>query len=148
MSDRLVFALAALMIISSGCSRTSRPDRALPPPPAEVTIILDEYQFRHPRPVPAGRVVFRVVNQGALEHELTLVPLGDDVPPVDEQIRSRNPRLVTPLARVPPRQPNQTGSFAADLAAGQRYGLVCYVRNPDGQNHASLGMSSEFRAGQ
>lgn len=76
------------------------------------------------------------------------MPLGDDVPPVAEQIRSGNPRIVTPLARVPPRQPDQTGSFGADLAAGQRYGLVCYVRNPDGQTHAALGMTSEFRAGQ
>lgn len=138
----------AATVLTGGCTQPSTSDRPVPPAPPEVTIALDDYQFRHPRPFPAGRVVFRVVNEGTREHELTLVPLGEDVPPVAEQIRSGNPRVVTPLARVPPRQPNQTGLFAADLAAGQRYALVCYVRNPDGQAHAALGMSSEFRAGR
>ncbi|MEJ7763985.1 MAG: hypothetical protein WKF86_00655 [Acidimicrobiales bacterium] len=92
-------------------------------------------------------MVFRVVNRGAQEHELTMVPLPDDVPPVAEQIGSGNPRLVTPLARVPPRQPGENGSFAVDLVPGRRYALVCYVRNAEGKPHASIGMSSEFRAG-
>jgi hypothetical protein len=45
---------------------------------------------------------------------------------------------------MPARPPGSTTSVAVDLAPG-RYGLVCFLPDPDGQQHAQKGMSSEFR---
>lgn len=137
----------AIVILAAACTEKAASGRPVPPTPPVVQIALDEYEFRYPEQVPGGRVVFRIANRGRLEHELTLVPLDADVPPIAEQLRSGDRRVVRPIARVPPRRPGQNGSFAVDLAPHERYAFVCYVRSPDGQAHASLGMGSEFRTG-
>lgn len=104
-----------------------------------------EYRFEYPPAVPSGRVVFRLVNAGRREHQPDLLPLGDDFPPIDEQVRGEQRRVVTPFAGVPPRGPGETGTFAVDLAPGQRYAFVCFAEDPDGRSHALEGMTSEFR---
>lgn len=106
-----------------------------------------EFRFDHQRDVPAGRVVFRVRNDGRLEHELTLLPLAEDVPPISEQISGQKRRPVSLFAGVYPRQPGATDTFAVDLVAGRRYAMLCSLRDADGTSHARKGMASEFRAG-
>lgn len=105
-----------------------------------------EYRFDYDDAIPAGRVVFRIQNEGEVEHRLTLVPLPEDLPPIDEQIRGSVRQGVTPFAGVSERLPGGEGLFAVDLVAGQRYGMVCFVTDADGQSHAVKGMTSEFRA--
>jgi hypothetical protein len=107
-----------------------------------------EFAFDYDHDVPAGRVVFRFRNVGHVDHRVTLVSLPEDLPPIDEQIRGSTRQFVAPFAGTYPRPPGATATFAVDLVAGRRYGLVCFVQDPDGQTHALKGMTSEFRAGQ
>lgn len=100
--------------------------------------------FQNPATVPAGRQVFRITNRGATNHSLVLVSLPEDVPPIVEQLRSDDRRGVPTFAKVPARPPGSDDIFAVDLPPG-RYGLVCFVTDPDGVSHAAKGMASEFR---
>lgn len=95
--------------------------------------------------IPAGRVVFHMVNDGAQGHRPVLIPLGDDFPPIDEQIRGSERRLVNPEAAVNERPPSISGTFAIDLAPGKRYAFVCFATTADGVPHSKLGMTWEFR---
>jgi hypothetical protein len=106
---------------------------------------MDEYRFEYDQQIPSGRVIFRFENHGELSHQPDLVPLADDIPPIDEQLRGPTRAVVFSLAGVLGRDPGETGTFAVDLAPGQRYALICFARNEDGSSHALLGMSSEFR---
>jgi hypothetical protein len=109
-----------------------------------VRITMREYRFDFDPQIPRGRVVFRVDNAGSIEHALTLIGLADDVPPLDEQLRSENRRGAPTFARVPSRPPGVRTKFAVDLAPG-RYGLICFVVDPDGVMHGIKGMAAEFR---
>ena len=103
-----------------------------------------EYRFDHQAEIPPGRTVFRVVNAGAESHSLVLVGLEEDVPPIDEQLRSPNRRGAATYAQVPERPPGSRDTFAVDLEPG-RYAFICFVRGSDGISHSLKGMSSEFR---
>lgn len=104
-----------------------------------------EYRFEYRPPVSPGRALFRARNSGRVEHQLRLVPLSEDVPPISEQLRSEARRIVAPFAGMPPQRPNQSAALAVDLRPGQRYALICYVVDGDGESHARKGMSAEFR---
>ena len=110
-------------------------------------VTLTEYRITYSPPVAAGRVVFRFTNKGKLVHQPDLLPLGEEVPPIDEQLRGDERVAVAPFAGIPPRNPGETGSFAVDLVPGQRYAFVCFARDPNGASHALKGMTAEFRAG-
>ena len=116
---------------------------ALPPDPAVVAVTMTEYAFGIEPELPAGRVEFHVVNQGSIDHALTLVVLPEDFPPLDEQARAPTGRGVGTLARLPRRGPGEVGTFAVDLVPG-RYGLLCFVRDEAGEVHAAKGMNAEF----
>jgi len=105
---------------------------------------MTEYAFQHPPTVPTGRQVFRVSNAGNEPHSLVLVALGDDVPPILEQLRSDTRRGTPTLAKLLPHLPGSHDTFAVELPPG-RYGLVCFVTAPNGLSHAVKGMASEFR---
>lgn len=115
----------------------------LPAEPATVEVGLREHAFAFDRPVPAGRVVFRVRNRGDEPHDLVLLQLPTDTVGIDELLEFATPRGLPPVATVPPRQPDETARFAADLAPG-RYALVCFVEDADGTPHFHKGMAAEF----
>ena len=142
-----VMCAVAVAPAGTACS-TGDAGKALPGGPTVVTISLEEYRFDYSTPVAAGRVVFRFENEGKLVHQPDLLPLGEEVPPIDEQLRGDTRVAVAPFAGIPPRNPGETGAFAVDLVAGQRYAFVCFARDPDDdESHALKGMSTEFRAG-
>lgn len=118
---------------------------ALPPAPPVVTVTMHDDGFDVDRPPPAGRVVFRFVNAGTAPHRVELFPLGDNVPPLEQQLRGVTRHAVVPFARTAEQQPGEVGMFAVDLAAGQRYGLLCPLRGPDGRRYALHGLAEEFR---
>jgi len=137
--------------VMSGCGGPApAPDR--PPAPAspiEITVKLEEHRFDFGPAfsgVPAGRVVFRMVNVGQETHIPSLVPLEDDVPPIDAQVRGAERRIVQTLGGVNDRLPGETGTFAVDLVAGRRYAFICYATGPDGVAHSQKGMTWEGRA--
>lgn len=103
-----------------------------------------EYAFAYTPPRRAGRIVFRARNAGTAHHELKLLVLPDDVPPIREQLRSPARRLVPSVATMLTRAPGRKGTFAVELEPG-RYALVCFLPDADGVQHAHKGMASEFR---
>ncbi len=109
---------------------------------------MQEYRFNYSPDVPAGRVVFRVRNVGTVNHRLTLLPMADDLPPIDEQLRDSIPQPAAPLAGIPEIPPGQSGTFAVQLEDNKRYAIVCFTEDDNGESHAVKGMSSEFRAGR
>ncbi|MGH9224807.1 MAG: hypothetical protein ACRD2W_13760, partial [Acidimicrobiales bacterium] len=117
---------------------------SLPPRPSTMDVTMRRYEFQHPPNAGAGRVVVRVQNADTVTHELILVALPEDVPPIDEQLRSEARTGVETIATLQHRPAGSRGIFAADLAAG-RYAFICFVKDPDGVSHALKGMSSEFR---
>lgn len=135
-------ALAGLLgaVACAACS----PPAPLPPAPEVVHLTLDDYAFELSGTPRAGRVVVEVSNDGDLEHEVVLVILPEDVPPILEQLRSEQRRTVPTLAYVPPRSPGERGSFAVDLEPG-RYAFLCFVEDADGTSHALKGMALELR---
>ena len=140
----VVAGLTALALL--GACQGSSDEPALPPSPAVVTVTMREYRFEIDRTVPRGRVVFRLVNGGRLRHQPDLIPLAEELPPIDEQVRGQRRAVITPFAGVAGRDPGEVGTFAVDLEPGQRYAFVCFARDPDdGQSHALQGMTSEFR---
>ncbi len=138
--------LAAAAVALGSCQTSS--GRALPASPTVVTVTMTEFGYKLDRPVPPGYVIFRMVNAGQQTHEPNLIPLSEDVPPIDQQVRGDTRIAVSPSGGVVGRKPDQVGSFAANLESGQRYAFVCFARTPDGQSHAKLGMAIEFRPGQ
>ncbi len=133
-------------LLSTSCQSSSSAEAPLPPSPPVVDVTMREYSFEYDQQIPSGRVVFRFVNDGELAHQPDVVPLAEDIPPIDEQLRGETRAVVFPLAGVPTRDPGETGTFAVDLAPGGRYAIICFARNADGTSHALQGMSSEFRA--
>jgi len=84
-------------------------------------------------------------NTGTIPHRVTMLRLPDDLPPLDEQLKGTERRPISPFAGIYDRLPGREGTFAVDLAPGQRYGMVCFIVD-EGGSHAVRGMSTEFRA--
>jgi uncharacterized cupredoxin-like copper-binding protein len=105
---------------------------------------MTEYRFDHPSQIPQGRVVFVVRNVGTMEHELVLVALPEDFPPIQDQLRAPERRGVDTVAAIHNRPPGSRDVFAAELHPG-RYAFICFVQGADGVAHALKGMTSEFR---
>lgn len=136
-----VATVLASIVLLGACSPPSKP---LPPSPPVVTITMDEWKFEHPAELPRGRVVFRVVNAGTGVHRVTLAPLHKDYPPVAEQLKSEERRVISTVAAIAAQSPGASTSFAVDLGP-QRYGLFCLIIEKNGTDHARKGMASEFR---
>lgn len=107
---------------------------------------MTEYRFDYDSTVPAGRVIFKVRNTGRVAHSLSLLPLTDDIPPIDEQLRGSRRLGISPFAGVAARRPGASATFAVDLVPGARYAVVCFLADSDRTLHALRGMASEFRA--
>ena len=132
----------ALALVAASCQTRAA---SLPRGPQVVDVEMREYSFEHTRRIERGRVVFTARNVGRRDHELVMVPLPEDIPPIAEQLRGSRRRTVAALASFPPRPPGATGTFAVDLSPG-RYALLCFVVDKgDRVSHALRGMSSEFR---
>lgn len=145
---RLARWALAVLAATAGVSCAGGSDDPLPGGPQVVTIALEEYRFTYTAPTAPGRVIFRFENKGKLVHQPDMLPLGREVPPIDEQLRGDERVAVAPFAGIPPRNPGETGAFAVDLQPGQRYAFVCFARDPDDdESHALKGMATEFRAG-
>lgn len=131
---------------AAGCSSGPRLEAYRPPQPPVVLVSMTEYRVVHARPVPAGRVVFGVINRGFSPHRLSLVALAEDSPPADQQLGAGGLGDAVPVAQMPVLQPTQDSTFAAELEPGTRYALLSLHRTSDGRTDAERGMVAEFRA--
>jgi hypothetical protein len=134
----LLLSLSAPFL--AACERSSDD---FPPPPQTVRVGMDEYRFDLRSPAASGRIVFEARNTGTVDHELVLVGVPEDLPPIGEQLRSGKRVVVPTVARMAPHAPGTRGTFAVDLVPG-RYALVCFVKDADGEQHDQKGMSTEF----
>ncbi len=142
---RWAAALVGMALVAAGgCASRSDSDTALPPPPHYVKVTMREYSFTLPPQVSPGRALFEIFNQGALRHDLALVVLPPDFPPLGEQLRGTTRRPLATLAYLPPLAPKSRGAFAADLPPG-RYGIISFVKQPGGEQDQLEGMHAEFR---
>lgn len=142
----LALAVAAALL-AAGCTPGAA-DKPVPGPVPAIQVLIEDDDLAIHGPVPAGRVVFQIRNLGQRPHRLTLFPMPEDAGPIEQEVTDEKQRPVRLLARVSNLQPGNTGTFAADLAAGQRYGLIDYSRAPDGTQHMALGVAGEFRTQQ
>lgn len=140
-------ALAGALIVTSCQGSENTPDPPLPAGPQVLLVDMAEYVFRYVPPAAGGRVLVRVENAGRVLHSLSVVPLDEDVPPIDQQLRSTERRPVAPFAGVGIVGPGAKTTFAVDLMPGTRYAFICFVTDAQGQLHALRGMASEFRIG-
>lgn len=139
-----LLALACALALTA-CAVPQQRFAPLPAGPEVVDVRLDDYRFDYDSDIPSGRVLFRVRNTGSVPHSLYLLPLTEDMPPIDKQLRGSQRRAIIPLATIRPRPPGARTTFAVDLAPGIRHALVCFVDDDQGATHALRGMSSEFR---
>lgn len=124
--------------------------------PHEVEIVGVDYAFRLPRELPAGRTIFRFVNQGKVRHELNIVLLARGVS-IEEFMaatgasqadRARKAQLVEATVGVLMADPGQRapGMLATELLPGRTYAVHCIFRDsPTGPSHESMGMYSAIR---
>ena len=135
-----------VLVLLAGCATGPEAAVYLPSGPAIVGVVEQDYGYvLDPRgEIPAGRAVFRVRNRSRLAHDLSLVALPEDVPPIEEQLRSAHRRAVVTLARRPSRPPGSEDAFAVDLVPG-RYALLCFERDGTREPHALKGQAMEFR---
>jgi hypothetical protein len=141
----LPLALASGLLLA-GCPTPQRQQGELPAGPQVVEIELRDYSFGYDAEIAGGRVLFRIRNTGQVPHTMTVLPLSDEIPPIDEQLRGARRRAITPLARIRPAAPGTRTSFAVNLAPGARYAFVCFLDDTEGTPHWARGMSSDFRA--
>lgn len=147
---RLLPAVLATVVAVGGCAppwQAAGDDLPLPDPvpTVEVRLTDDDLSLDSAAP-PAGHVVFHVRNAGTRDHRLELFPMGEDWAPIHEEIANDTSRPVRPRAQVPTLAPGETGRFAVDLAAGQRYGLMDRSAAPNDARHFELGVAGEFTA--
>lgn len=140
---RATHCVLATLLTAGACAPAQEPE--VPPSAPVITVSMTEYSFNYTAAIPRGRVIFRSVNEGKILHLMLLSPLGEDFPPIAEQLRGEERRTLIPLASTPPRRPGATGLFAVDLKPG-RYAFLCtLLDSEDDTSHALKGMATEFR---
>lgn len=142
---RLHVMALAIAVGAASCSSRPAATAPLPARPETVDVTIREYRFEYRRDIGSGRVVFRARNLGRLEHQMRLFPLDEDLPPIADQLAGSERRQARPFGGML-RPPGTSGAYAVNLRSGQRYALICFIRDADGEVHARKGMASEFRA--
>lgn len=141
-SPRAAGIALGLTLLATACTAAVDSDLFTP---QIVEITLSDYAFHYDGPLRPGRVVFRVRNEGDVDHEVALVELPDDVADVHELVDSD--RIgVAPVYTMASRAPGETGVFAVDLAQG-RYGLLGFGQDSQGTPYYRKGMVADLDVG-
>lgn len=133
-------AIAALL----GSCTNSGSGAPLPSAPVVIDVRMSEYQFDYPAVVPSGRVLFRVTNTGNELHNLVMVTLDEDDPPIKAILADEVRQVLTPFAGIRDQLPGAEATFAVDLVEGRRYAMLCVLAAQE-RSHAVLGQASEFQ---
>jgi len=133
------------LLLAGGCNARGGSSSSLPVGAPVINVTMRDYHFDYDPVVAGSQVVFRVHNAGRTPHDLVLLPLPDDLPPIRVQLQGSERRFIPRVANVPTLRPGETGTFAVRLAPRQRYAMLCFLVAPDGRSHASKGMADEFR---
>ena len=115
-------------------------------PPADVTIVLDDYSFEVTPALTAGRRVIRVENRAAQPHEVLLARLEPGKTPMDLVQWTEKPEGPPPAAVVGGTTAFRKGivnQATVDLVPGE-YALICFIPDAtDGKPHFVHGMMTQ-----
>ncbi len=140
------WGVAVLALLAASCGGDDSDDPPLPSRPQALNVSTTEYRFDFRAPTRPGRVVVKTRNDGRVRHEVVMLELPPNFPPIKEQIAGKERRFVGTLAYQLPLRPGRRGALAVDVKRA-RYALVCLQEAPDGKRHADKGMATEFRIG-
>ena len=120
---------------------------------ARIDIVANDYAFMPlPTRIAGGPTIFSFVNQGKVNHEMSIGRLRpgvtiDDVLKVSKEggrLRDLVTRSVGILVAGPGKSPD--GRILVDLIPGETYLLLCNFKDtPDAPTHMTLGMYTTFR---
>src|SRR5207248_5465083 len=113
---RCGLAVALALALAASCGHSGP---ALPGRPPTVDVDMREYRFDFHAEIRAGRTVIRARNRGHLVHELVLIYLAPEVPPIDQQLHSSERLVVPTIVSLHARAPGRSGTFAVDLDPGR-----------------------------
>lgn len=139
-----VLITSAIAAVLASCTN-ARSGAPLPGAPTVMDVRMTEYQFEYSTVVPSGRVLFRVTNTGNELHNLVMVPLADDDPPINAMLADEVRQVLTPFAGIRDQLPGAEATFAVDLVEGRRYAMLCVLADAQERSHAVLGQASEFQ---
>ena len=118
-------------------------------PKSDVSIVLKDFRFEMPAEIKAGRLTWKVTNQGPQPHEVFIVKLLpgktlDDLTAFMHTYEGEPPVEDAAAGRVAVMGPGQTGWVNLDLSAGD-YVALCHITDPaSGKAHAEMGMMTPF----
>jgi len=120
-------------------------------PAADVTVKLVDYGFEPSGPLTPGRRTILVENAGLQPHELALIRLAPGKKIEDfagwAEGGLKGPPPGEPIGGVVFLDKGASGTFTADLTAGD-YGLICfYPDTKDGKPHLAHGMVTNLKVG-
>ena len=115
-----------------------------------IEVAMTEFAFDAPETIPAGEVEVVAINIGEQEHEMGVIPLTDDAPPVEELLKLGDKELQK-YAAGPftgtngPIPAADQKSFTLQGESGQTFAFACFVQDPKSKKpHALLGMYGSF----
>jgi hypothetical protein len=110
--------------------------------PLDVTAV--DYRFELPATIPKDATSIRLVNQGAVDHELLVGRMNDGVT-LDQVKAATNLKTLVPQTITLDAKPGQAAETAIEVTAGNWF-MACYLTTPDGKSHSELGMIGTFTA--
>jgi len=124
------------------------PEASPEPTPAneDLTVTMHDHGFQLTAPVPPGRPLWHIHNNGSESHQALLVRLPETANEFQERLwftkDSRGVRPGVPTGGVVELQPDADAWFSVELKPG-RYLLICTVLEQEGR-HFDLGMIYRF----
>ncbi len=116
------------------------------PPDPSITIVLTDHHFRLSAPVEAGRLQWRVKNEGSEPHQALVIRLPEGISEFGEEAwfehGRKGPEPGQRVGGLDTLAPGADGSFTTDLKPG-RYLLLCAMSEDEGR-HYELGMIYRF----
>jgi hypothetical protein len=113
---------------------------------ADVTLDLLDFSFALSQPIQAGTQTIRIQNKGQQPHEVLLVELAPDASAMDflNSLGSEAPKG-KPIGGITEIEPEMHNTIITTFESGVRYGLICFVTDPEtGQLHFMQGMIQDF----
>jgi hypothetical protein len=119
--------------------------------PKEVAVIGNDYAFTgFPATVAAGPTLFSFENRGEVRHEMSIILLKPGLTlkdAMDAGAAATGPRIAESLIGllVARKHESAGGKLFVELKSGQRYVVLCNLRNtPDADPHSKMGMVTGF----
>jgi hypothetical protein len=123
----------------------------LPPEPAHVGVIANEYAFiGFPAAIAAGPTTFSFENRGEVRHEMTIILLRPGLTAKDVMAagasasgqKTAESLIGLLIAR---KHESAGGQLLVELKSGRRYLVICNLKDtPEAQQHSMLGMVTSF----